>query len=487
MGIIKERMKQDKEIRGLSENTREAYLSCIKQFVKFFMTSLDQLTLEDIHTYQVFLIRDRKVAGNTFNQYVSALKFLYGVTLKQKLNFTHIPFHKRSIKLPVVLSREEVVQLYKAVTYLKHKAMILTLYSTGIRVSELVHLKVADIDGKRMQVRIEPKPIPCCCQSERKVKMKRASYDIVDIFRDNLNKIGKISPEKWKVVNAIISCRTARLGGHVYECDNCGHEIIFYNLPQPSLPEVSGPCTSQWLDNRMKELLPVEYFHVVYTIPNILNRTALCNKEVVYGIFFRAVKETLLEASMNPKNLGARIGFLAILHTWGQNLLDHPHIHCVVLGGGLSPDGSSWISSKKGFLVSVKILAKLFRGKFLDDLKRAFQDHKLHFYGENKELEIPKNFQKLIDQAYAQEWVVYVKKPFSGSKQVLQYLGKYTHRVAISNHRIIDVKDVCFCGRVYETFPTSCYSQKVCENPFLWSFEQPEQEGNVDQMPGTSS
>ncbi len=140
---------------GLSENTRDAYLSCIKQFVKYFKTSPDQLTLEDIHTYQVFLIRDRKVAGNTFNQYVAALKFLYGVTLKQEFNITLIPFHKRSIKLPVVLSREEVVQLYKAVSYLKHKAMILTLYSTGIRVSELVHLKVVDIDSKRMQIRIE--------------------------------------------------------------------------------------------------------------------------------------------------------------------------------------------------------------------------------------------------------------------------------------------------------------------------------------------
>ena len=155
MGIIKERMKQDMEIRGLSENTRDAYLSCIKQFVKYFKTSPDQLTLEDIHTYQVFLIRDRKVAGNTFNQYVAALKFLYGVTLKQEFNITLIPFHKRSIKLPVVLSREEVVQLYKAVSYIKHKAMILTLYSTGIRVSELVHLKVVDIDSKRMQIRIE--------------------------------------------------------------------------------------------------------------------------------------------------------------------------------------------------------------------------------------------------------------------------------------------------------------------------------------------
>jgi hypothetical protein len=269
--------------------------------------------------------------------------------------------------------------------------------------------------------------------------MEKPAIEVADIFREHLGKIGKISPEKWKVVNALTSCRTSRLGGHVYECDNCGHEIILYNsCRNRHCPKCQGLARAKWLDNRMKELLPVEYFHVVFTIPDILNRTALCNKEVVYGILFRAVKETLLEASLNPKNIGARIGFLAILHTWGQNLLDHPHIHCVVPGGGLSDDGCSWISSKKGFLVSVKILAKLFRGKVLDYLKRVFQDHKLHFYGENKELEMPKHFQKLIDQA--------------GPKQVLQYLGKYTHRVAISNHRIIDVKDgrVIFKWRDYK-------------------------------------
>ena len=283
--------------------------------------------------------------------------------------------------------------------------------------------------------------------------MKKPAIEVADIFRENLDKIGKISPEKWKVVNALTSCRTARLGGHVYRCDNCAHEIISYNsCRNRHCPKCQGLARIKWLDNRMKELLPVEYFHVVFTIPDILNTTALCNKEVVYDILFRAVKETLLEASVNPKNIGARIGFLAILHTWGQNLLDHPHIHCVVPGGGLSDDGRRWISSKKGFLVSVKILAKLFRGKFLYYLKQAFHDHKLHFYGENKELEIPWMFQKLIDQAYAKEWVVYVKKPFSGPKQVLQYLGKYTHRVAISNHRIIDVKDgrVIFKWRDYK-------------------------------------
>lgn len=272
--------------------------------------------------------------------------------------------------------------------------------------------------------------------------MKRTPHEVADIFRENIDKLGKLSPEKWKVVNALISCRTARLGGHVYECDQCGHTLISYNsCRNRHCPKCQAIARAKWLEERTKELLPVEYFHVVFTIPNVLNRVALCNKETVYDILFRAVKETLLEASLNPKNLGARIGFMAILHTWGQNLLDHPHIHCVVPGGGLSPDGSSWIPCKRGFLVSVKVLAKLFRGKFLDYLKQAFQDNKLSFYGKNKCLEMPEKFQRLIDEAYSKEWVVYAKKPFAGPKQVLQYLGKYTHRVAISNYRIVDVKD----------------------------------------------
>jgi len=191
----------------------------------------------------------------------------------------------------------------------------------------------------------------------------------------------------------------------------------------------------------MAELLPVEYFHVVFTIPDSLNPVALCNKEVVYAILFRAVKETILESAANPKNLGARIGFLAILHTWGQNLLDHPHIHCVVPGGGLSADGNNWISARRGFFVHVKILSKLFRGKFLDYLKKAFREGNLHFYGKRKELEDKTSFQRLLDKAYSKKWVVYAKKPFAGPELVLKYLGNYTHRVAISNHRIVNIEN----------------------------------------------
>jgi len=202
----------------------------------------------------------------------------------------------------------------------------------------------------------------------------------------------------------------------------------------------------------MKELLPVQYFHVVFTIPDIFNRIALCNKKIVYGLLFKAVKETLLEAAKNPKNLGARIGFLAVLHTWGQNLYDHPHIHCVVPGGGLSVDGTRWVSCRKDFFLPVKILSALFRGKFLHYLKKAYTHDTLIFPGKTKELAHPKVFQKLLAQEYAKSWVVYAKRPFAGPKQVLGYLGRYTHRVAISNHRICSVTDgkVSFSWKDYK-------------------------------------
>ncbi|MHA2497746.1 MAG: IS91 family transposase, partial [Candidatus Hodarchaeales archaeon] len=277
-----------------------------------------------------------------------------------------------------------------------------------------------------------------CSRSEG----KRPPFEVADVFRENLDKLEKLSPQQWKVVNAILSCRTSRMGGHVYECNRCGHRINSYNsCRNRHCPKCQALARAKWLEERMAELLPVEYFHVVFTIPDFLNPLALCNKEVVYAILFRAVKETISESASNPKNLGARIGFLAILHTWGQNLLDHPHIHCVVPGGGLSPDGNKWISSPRGFFIHVKILAKLFRGKFLDYLKKAFGDGKLHFYGKHKQLESQASFQRLLDKAYSKEWVVYAKKPFAGPEQVLKYLGNYTHRIAISNHRIVDIED----------------------------------------------
>jgi hypothetical protein len=199
-------------------------------------------------------------------------------------------------------------------------------------------------------------------------------FDIGDIFRDNTDKLKHCDSAQWKVINALTSCRTACLGGHVFECDHCHHTTNSYNsCRNRHCPKSQTQASSKWLENKVEELLPVEYFHVVFTIPDVLNPIALTNKRVVYSPLFRAVRETLLESAANPRNIGAHIGFLAILHTWGQNLLDHPHIHCVVPGGGLPADKNRWISCAKGFFVHVDILSRLFKGKVLDYLKRAYK------------------------------------------------------------------------------------------------------------------
>lgn len=278
-----------------------------------------------------------------------------------------------------------------------------------------------------------------CCSKE---KINRPKYDIADIFLNNLDKLGLISQEQWKVVNAITSCRTAKLGGHILKCNKCGYEEQSYNsCRNRHCPKCQALVRMIWVEKRTNELLPIQYFHVVFSVPNILNDLILCNKRIIYNILFRTVKETLLEAAKNPKNIGAEIGFICILHTWGQNLMDHPHMHCVVTGGGLSHNGRKWISCKKDFFIHIKILSALFRGKFLDYLKKAYKVGSLNFYGKIKAIEHPEKFKKYINKAYDKKWITYSKEPFANPEHVLKYLGRYTNRIAISNNRIVAVKD----------------------------------------------
>jgi hypothetical protein len=231
------------------------------------------------------------------------------------------------------------------------------------------------------------------------------------------------------------------------------------------LPQVPGAARERWLADRTTELLPVPYFHVVFTLPQLLAPLALQNQRVVYGILFRAASETLLEVAADAKRLGAQIGFLAVLHTWGQNLQHHPHLHCVVPGGGLSPNHKSWIHSRNHFLLPVKVLSRVFRGKFLAFLRTAFGKHKLLFHGNLAALGQESNFDVLLNQAYGREWVVYTKPPFGGPEQVLKYLSRYTHRVAISNQRILSIadgnvtfrwKDYAHCNKKKKMTLTAC-------------------------------
>ena len=243
-------------------------------------------------------------------------------------------------------------------------------------------------------------------------------------------------------MRAIEVCRTAVLGGHVEKCDQCDHIRIAYNsCRNRHCPKCQNLERAKWLADRKAELLPVEYFHVVFTVPEEIARMAFYNPEVMYGILFRTAAETLLTIARDPQHLGAEIGFFAVLHTWGQNLLHHPHVHCVVPGGGLSPDHERWIACRPGFFLPVKVLSRLFRRLFLDALEDAFYQGKLLLPSEIASLQDAFCFAERLIEEEAHEWVVYAKPPFGGAQQALEYLGRYTHRVALSNERLLAVKN----------------------------------------------
>ena len=283
----------------------------------------------------------------------------------------------------------------------------------------------------------------------------RTSLEVADVFRDGearfLAEYGdRLSREQRQVLRAVIRCRTAQLGGHVQKCDDCHHKRIQYNsCRNRHCPKCQAMARAVWLEKRESELLPVPYFHVVFTLPHELGPLALQNKRVVYGILFRAAAQTLLEIAADPKHLGAKIGCLMVLHTWGQNLMHHSHVHGIVTGGGLSTDGSRWINGKqskrrKPFFAAKEVLSRVFRGKFIDSLKQAFRSGKLEFHGRLKSLGGEAAFEQLLNKAVRHDWVVYTKRPFSSPACVLKYLARYTHRVAISNRRLVELRD----GRV---------------------------------------
>jgi Putative transposase/Transposase zinc-binding domain len=273
--------------------------------------------------------------------------------------------------------------------------------------------------------------------------MSRPPVEVADIIRAWGDRFFE-SNGRWlhwshvKALNAIERCRTAALGGHRDQCPQCGHQAISYNsCRNRHCPKCQTAARNRWVAERQAEVLPVGYFHVVFTLPHELCALALRNKKELYRLLFRASAETLLEVAANPKHLGAGLGFLSILHTWGQRLLLHPHVHCVVPAGGISPDQTRWIPSRPNFLVPVPVLKKVFRGKFLDGLTRLFRARKLAFTGSLAALSSREAFFDFLKPLYDKEWVVYAKAPFRGPDHLLQYLARYTHRVAISNHRLV--------------------------------------------------
>jgi hypothetical protein len=270
---------------------------------------------------------------------------------------------------------------------------------------------------------------------------------VADIIREHGDRFIEthgawLTGQHRRVLRALARCRTAALGGHLDRCVRCDHRAISYNsCRNRHCPKCLTRARDQWLAARQDELLPVGYHHVVFTLPHELSWLALQNKAVVYDLLFRASAATLLEVAADPKHLGAAIGFLSVLHTWGQNLLHHPHVHCVIPVGGLSPDRRQWVHPRYPFFLPVKVLSRVFRGKFVAALRRAFRLRRLSLPGCLQPLSEASAFRAFLRRLFRHDWVVYAKPPFGGPTHVLQYLARYTHRVAISNHRLVNVAD----------------------------------------------
>ena len=287
--------------------------------------------------------------------------------------------------------------------------------------------------------------------------MERPKLEVADIFRRygetyRAEHGGSLSSTQRRVMRAVTACRTAALGGHLEACDACGHQRISYNsCRNRHCPKCQSLARAQWIEDRKSELLDCPYFHVVFTLPEQIAAIAYQNKAVVYNLLFAATAETLCTIAADPKHLGAEIGFFAVLHTWGQNLMHHPHLHCVVPGGGLSADGQRWVACRPAFFLPVRVLSRFFRRRFLELLGQAFERGDLEFFSTLEPLRERKAFQRYLDPLREKEWVVYAKAPFAGPEQVLDYVGRYTHRVAISNNRLLDIEDghVTFRWRDY--------------------------------------
>ncbi len=295
--------------------------------------------------------------------------------------------------------------------------------------------------------------------------MPRPALEIADIFRAHgpawrRARAGHLSLGQLKVMSAIERCRTAALGGHVAACQDCAHTVIAYNsCRNRHCPKCQGAAAKNWLAARQAELLPVEYYHVVFTLPAPIADIAYQNKAAVYGILFKAAAETLITIAADPKHLSARIGMTAVLHTWGSALTHHSHLHCVVPGGGISLDSERWISCRPGFFLPVRVLSRLFRRLFLEQIAAAHEAGRLHFFGEHRHLADDRNFAGHLRPLRKIEWVVYAKRPFAGPEAVLAYLSRYTHRVAISNSRLLtlDGKKVTFKWKDYRAWGRERY------------------------------
>jgi ssDNA-binding Zn-finger/Zn-ribbon topoisomerase 1 len=309
--------------------------------------------------------------------------------------------------------------------------------------------------------------------------VSRSKLEVADILRGHgaawrAASAGHVSLDQLKVMSAIERCRTAALGGHVERCEKCSHTIIAYNsCRNRHCPKCQSAAAREWLAEREAELLPVPYYHVVFTLPARIADIAYQNKAVIYDLLFKASSETMLTIAADPKHLGARIGILSVLHTWGSAMTHHPHVHMIVPGGGFALDARRWVSCRPRFFLSVEVLSVLFRGLLMDKLSAAYRAGKLQFFGKHARLIDPRAFAAYLAPVWNTNWVVYCKRPFGGPKQVLRYLARYTHRVAISNRRLIacDQKGVTFKWKDYRLEGRERYKRMtLATNEFIRRF-----------------
>lgn len=291
--------------------------------------------------------------------------------------------------------------------------------------------------------------------------MSMTSLEVADVMRSYAGAYLREHPASLlqrEIIDDLTACRTAALGGHRRECPECGHQLIAYNsCRNRHCPKCQGQKQAEWMTAQSKNLLDVPYFHIVFTLPQPLGPLSLQNKRLLYGLLMRRAADTLLRIARDPRHLGATIGFTAILHTWGQSLMHHPHVHCLVPAGGLSPDGKRWISARQGFFLPVRVLSRMFRGSYLAELNRLYEQGKLTLQGRLDDLRPPNQWAQFLDQLRGIEWVVYAKPPFGSPQQVLKYLARYTHRVAISNRRLVSLNG----GQV--TFRYKDYRHGQCQ------------------------
>ncbi|MBA6348112.1 IS91 family transposase [Colwellia sp. BRX8-9] len=302
--------------------------------------------------------------------------------------------------------------------------------------------------------------------------MTRPQLEIADIFRHHGQQWrdthqGHVSLSQLKVMSAIENCRTQVLGGHILRCQACEHTHISYNsCRNRHCPKCQASSAKRWLEARQAQLLPVDYYHLVFTLPKEVANLAYYNKSVMYGLLLKVAAETLLTIGGDVKRLGAKLGVTFVLHTWGSAMTHHPHVHGIVPGGGLSADGEHWVSCKSGFFLPVRVLSRLFRRLYLEKLYLAYQSNSLMFFGRDKPLEDEKLFAKWLNPLRKKEWVVYAKRPFAGPKAVFAYLSRYTHRVAISNSRLVkcDCNGVTFRCKNYRAKTASRYRTMTLDN-----------------------